>query len=139
MASNFSQRKRLAEVMAQPLGHYYGWVLQVACSACRDKRTLPIERLLATYAGHHPMRSVINRLRCSLPSCRRAPSFVKLVRPSDGRSGRPALLHAEQQWRSLPVLQSAFRYENTTVPRMILKLPNSANGCATSCTLTPES
>jgi hypothetical protein len=90
MGSNYSQRKRLAEVMAQPLGHYHGWVLQVVCSACRDKRALPIERLLTTYAGYHPMRSIVNRLRCSLPSCRRAPSYVKLVGPSDGRNGRPA-------------------------------------------------
>ena len=90
MGSNYSQRKHLAEVMGQPLGHYRGWVLQVACSACRDKRTLSIERLLMTYAGHHPMRSVVTRLRCSIPSCRRAPSFVKLVGPSDERSGRPA-------------------------------------------------
>jgi hypothetical protein len=35
------------------------------------------------------MRSVVNRLRCSLPICRRAPSFVKLIGPSDGRRGRP--------------------------------------------------
>ena len=90
MGSNFSQRKRLGEVMQQPLGHYHGWSLAIACPSCRDKKVVPISRLLSTYAGHHPMQSVVNRLRCSVPTCRKPPSFVQLVGPSDGRGGRPA-------------------------------------------------
>ena len=61
MGSNFSQRKRLAEVMVQPLGHYHGWSLHVTCPSCLDKKVIPITRLLDTYAGH-PMQSVVNRL-----------------------------------------------------------------------------
>ena len=88
MGSNFSQRKRLGEVMQQPLGHYHGWRLEIACPSCRDKKAVSIEQLLFRYAGQHPVQSVVNRLRCS--TCRKPPSFVRLVGPSDGRSGKPA-------------------------------------------------
>jgi hypothetical protein len=40
-------------------------------------------------AGHHTMQAVVIRLRCALPSCRQAPSIVKLIGQSDGRRGRP--------------------------------------------------
>jgi hypothetical protein len=89
MGSNFSQRKRLAEVMRQPIGHYHGWTLQLFCQPCREQRFVPVTQLLSHYAGHHTMQAVVVRLRCSLPSCRQSPALVKLIGPSDGRSGRP--------------------------------------------------
>lgn len=90
MGSNFSQRKRLAEVLAQPIGHYQGWWFEIGCQACRDKRLLIVNRLLLSYDNQHSMQSVIGRLRCSVTTCRQPPSFVRLIRPSDGRSGKPA-------------------------------------------------
>jgi hypothetical protein len=89
MGSNFSQRKRLGEVMRQPLGHYRGWTLLITCQACREQRAVPVSKLLSSYAGHHTMQEIMIRLRCALPSCRRPPSLVTLVGPSDGRGGRP--------------------------------------------------
>ena len=90
MASNYSQRRRLSVVMQQPLGSYLGWRLEIVCPACRDRKVVPIEQLLLSCAGHHPMQSVISRLRCSVSSCRRPPDFVKLVGPLDGSPGHPA-------------------------------------------------
>jgi hypothetical protein len=84
------KRKRLAEVMVQPIGHYRGWCFELGCQACRQKRVLTVERLLFSYAGHHSVQLIVNRLRCSVPTCERSPSFVRLVGPSDGRSGKPA-------------------------------------------------
>jgi hypothetical protein len=56
MGSNFSQLKRLAAVMVQPIGHFQGWRFEIGCDRCREKRTLTVERLLISYAGNQLCR-----------------------------------------------------------------------------------
>jgi hypothetical protein len=89
MGNNYTRSKRRAEAMDQPLANYIGWNFIIVCPRCRDPKRVPVEALLHRYAGSNKVSSVVNRLRCSVISCRAAPSSVKLIGVM-GRSGRPA-------------------------------------------------
>jgi len=89
MGHNVSQQKRRSEVMTAPIGSFTGWSFLATCPACRDRRYISVDRLAGQYGGHHKVQSVVSRLRCSIPSCRKAPSFVRLQSREEGRDCPP--------------------------------------------------
>lgn len=91
MAANVSQHKRRTAAMTSPVAHFAGWSFMATCPVCRDRRYVPVNRLLHDYGGQHQVQAIVNRLRCAVTGCGKPPTFVRLQSKQDGMPGPPII------------------------------------------------
>jgi hypothetical protein len=78
MGSNPSRRKTRAAVLACPIGHFRGGVLIVTRPTCREHREVPVNAIIGRIGAAHPVKAVVEQLRCSVPGCGAVPCGVTI-------------------------------------------------------------